>query len=216
MATEPKKSEEENNGATIPHDYNTEILLAKLNDPNFDLAAYAWDYKKKQSEQRKKMLRNVKGLIYPLELELPDREGWEKELEKKEISNAQIANQMAILEKLGNLESVKGKRCSTLKLSLEQVGDLWRESKNKFCYEIGERSDRHKIVRYLAINKGFQQTTDISRALEGKNEQTIRKEIGKIRNEIRKYLKIDGKRVIEGRKGSGYKIGSGCQIKLVA
>lgn len=107
-----------------------------------------------------------------------------------------------------------GKRKSELTiLYLNNNGDLWREPKIKYCYPMGETSDRHKIVRYLATNRGYQQTSQISSALEGKDEQLIRKEIGKIRGNINKFLKLNGKDVIDNKKESGYRIGLNYRIQ---
>lgn len=97
-------------------------------------------------------------------------------------------------------------------LHLNSVGDLWREPKEKFCYPMDETSERHKIVRYLATHNGYQKTSDVALALE-RGEQSIRREIGKIRNNIKKYLELDGAKVIEGRKESGYRIGP--QYKII-
>lgn len=99
-------------------------------------------------------------------------------------------------------------------LYLNNVGDFWREPKDQFCYPIGETSDRHKIVRYLATHPSYQQTSDIALALDGKDKQSVRKEIGKIRGNIEKFLKLDGEKVIEMRKGSGYRIGPSYKIIL--
>lgn len=99
-------------------------------------------------------------------------------------------------------------------LYLNDLGDLWREPKERFCYPIGEMSGRHKIIRFLATHNGYQQTSDIAADLEGKNEQLVRKEIGKIRGNIKKFLKLNGEEVIEMRKGSGYKIGPSYKIIL--
>ena len=71
---------------------------------------------------------------------------------------------------------------------------------------MGETSDRHKIIRYLATHNGYQKTPVIALALE-KDEQSIRKAIGKIRRNIKKFLKLNGKEVIEGKKESGYRVG---------
>lgn len=98
-------------------------------------------------------------------------------------------------------------------LYLNSNGDLWREPKTKYCYPMGETSDRHKIVRYLAMNRGYRQTSQISSALEGKDEQLIRKEIGKIRGNINKFLKLNGKDVIDNKKESGYRIGLNYRIQ---
>lgn len=100
----------------------------------------------------------------------------------------------------------KGKKTSFSELYLNRVGDLWREPKTKYCYPMGEKSDRHRIVRYLAINKGYQQTSAISSALDQKNEQSLRKEIGKINENFKEFLQIAKDKLIESKKGSGYRM----------
>lgn len=102
-----------------------------------------------------------------------------------------------------------------IELHLNNVGDFWREPKERYCYKMGETSDRLKIIRYLAVNKGYCQTLQISSALKGKSEQSIRTEIAKVRNNINKFLKVNGKQILEGRKDSGYRIGLGYKIKVV-
>ncbi|TSD07205.1 MAG: hypothetical protein Greene07144_986 [Parcubacteria group bacterium Greene0714_4] len=107
-------------------------------------------------------------------------------------------------------------KSQVIKLYLNKDGDLYRDDKKKFCYPIVAGSNRFKIVRYLAQNPGFQKTSDISAELEGKNEQSIRTEIRKIRENIKEFLKIDGKEVISaGRKGSGYSLSPNCKIFLI-
>lgn len=103
---------------------------------------------------------------------------------------------------------------STLMLSLNKNGDLWREPKNKYCYKMGEKSDRCKIIRYLADNNGYRQTLVISSVLGGKDAQSIRTEIAKIRSKAKYFLNVDGKKFLEGRKGSGYRIGLGYKIRI--
>jgi len=144
-------------------------------------------------------------------------EHWTKN--KKGYYEAQISLQPVILEELNRVEVTPSpkiqtdkKKPTTIALYLNIVGDLWKEPKNKYCYQMGEKSDRHKIVRYLASNNGYQPTATISSALEGKSEQSIRTEIGKIRNNIRRLLKIPGNKVIEGRKESGYRINPAYKI----
>lgn len=99
-------------------------------------------------------------------------------------------------------------------LYLNRVGDLYREPKEKYCYPMGETSDRHKIVRFLVTNIGYQTTRVIAVESGNKNEQTTRTEIGKIRGNIEKYLEIDGKDFLEGKKGSGYRINPKYKITL--
>ena len=96
--------------------------------------------------------------------------------------------------------SRKRTKNSSLELYLNAVGDLWREPKSKYCYPIGETSERHKIVRFLIKNKGYQKTRAISDAVDGKSEQSIRTEIGKIRKNISKYLGVKNKEIIESKK----------------
>lgn len=109
-------------------------------------------------------------------------------------------------------EKTDKKESKITTLYLNSVGDLWREPKDKFCYPMGETSDRHKIVRYLVTNKGYQQTSQISMALMEKSKQTIRQEKRKINENFRKRLKIKTDDLIEGRQGSGYRINPGYKI----
>jgi hypothetical protein len=110
----------------------------------------------------------------------------------------------------GKKEKIK----SITELYLNNIGDFWRNPKDKYCYKMEEKSARCKIIRYLATNNGYQQTSEISFALENKSEQSIRTEIAKIRSNIKKFLKIDGKKVIESKKDSGYRIGKKYKIKI--
>jgi len=122
-----------------------------------------------------------------------------------------LCREYGAIQKDENLKSKSKDKDNTLYLNA--VGDLWREPKAKHCYPMGENSDRHKIVRYLVEHKGYQQTSDISDVLEGKDKQSIRTEIGKIRLNIKKLIHIDGKQVIDsGRKDSGYRINPNCRV----
>ena len=99
-------------------------------------------------------------------------------------------------------------------LYLNMVGDLWREPKSKYLYRMGEKSDRYSIVRYLSQNSGYHRTSDISDALDGKNEKSIRNEIGKIKGNVKKFLKIDANDFIQSRKGSGYRVNPKYKVNL--
>lgn len=94
----------------------------------------------------------------------------------------------------------------SLTLFLDQNGNLYKKLKPTCCYPMEEKSTRYKIIHFLAINEGYQLTKDIFEELDAKSEQTIRTEIGKIRKNIWKYLKINGADFLQGKKGSGYKI----------
>ena len=99
-------------------------------------------------------------------------------------------------------------------LYLDSSGDLWRNPREKFCYEIGEHTDRYKIVRTVVDNEPqYQKTHDISLAVE-KPEQLVRKEIQKINQNAKRQLKLGKDKVIEGKKGKGYRISPNYKIKL--
>jgi len=117
------------------------------------------------------------------------------------------------LSKKESEETIKKEVKGTI-LYLNQNGDLYREPKDKYCYPMGEKSNRHKIIRFLATNKGYQLTKFISAELGIESEKTIRTEIGKMRNNIKKYLKIDGKDFLQSKKGSGYRINPKYKIVL--
>ncbi len=121
-----------------------------------------------------------------------------------------------LLKKIAETEAKKtgGKTTKEIILYLTQDGDLYREPRSKYCYKMGANSDRCEILRYLAINRGYQQTSCISSALGEKNEKSLRNEIGKIKVNIKKLLKIDGNQVIGSKKESGYRIKLGCKIVL--
>lgn len=103
------------------------------------------------------------------------------------------------------------KRIAGGELYLNSDGDLYREPKSRYCYPL--TGDRHKIVRHLASHNGYQKTSEMALVLE-KDGQSIRKEIGKIRGNIKKLLKLNGEDVIEMRKGSGYRINPAYKITL--
>lgn len=97
-----------------------------------------------------------------------------------------------------------------LLLYLDDEGNLWHGNKEEYCYPIGATSNRLAIIKCLISNKSFQQTSVISSALNSKDEQNIRTEIGKIKEKIKTYLKIDD--LIESKKDSGYRINPKYQI----
>lgn len=99
-----------------------------------------------------------------------------------------------------------------VKLYLDKDGNFWHEPKERFCYPMGAKSERLKILSYLVDNKGFQSPESISEYIGGKKYQTIRTEIKKIRDNIKEFLDIEGKEVIEGKKDSGYRITSTYKI----
>ena len=98
-----------------------------------------------------------------------------------------------------------------ISLFLNPSGELWREPKAKYCYEMGEESDRCKIVKFLS-GGGYKQTQVIANELGDKNKQTLRTEKSKINTNIKNKLKLSN--FIDGKKGSGYRINPKYKIIL--
>ncbi len=109
---------------------------------------------------------------------------------------------------------ISKKKSKAVNLYINLAGDLWIEPKKKYCYPMGQNSDRCKIIRILMKNKDYNTTASISFELDNKSEQSIRTEIAKIRKNMKKFLKIEGGGILESKKGSGYRIGSGYKIEL--
>ena len=118
-----------------------------------------------------------------------------------------------LYEMADKLESKNNK--SEIILCLDKVGNLWREPKSKFCYPIDENSNRHKIIRYLAESKEYRLTVAIASVLGISNKQYIRGEIPKINNNAKRFLKLNGGKLIESRPGSGYRISPNYKIKVL-
>ena len=112
------------------------------------------------------------------------------------------------------LETTNKKVAKKTILYLSENGDLYREPKDKYCYPMGAKSKRRKVIIFLCRNKGYQQTDLITDAAGYSKNQTTSVEIAKIRDHIWKYLKIFGKELIESKKGSGYKINPKYKINL--
>ena len=133
----------------------------------------------------------------------------QKEKQKKEpaTSKIEITGMPELkIKKSERLSESKKKQIKETVLYLNQDGDLYREPKDKYYYPMGQKSNRYRIIRFLTTNKGYQLTEFISMELKIESKKTIRTEIGKIRNNIEKYLKINGKDLLQGKKGSGYRI----------
>ncbi len=112
-------------------------------------------------------------------------------------------------------EKIKGgkdKKVKAITLSLSKTGDLCRQ--NGKCYEMGGKSKRCGLVRFLVKNSGYQPTKLITETIGYKNNQTTSGEIGKIRKNIGRDLSIKSKEFLEGRKDSGYRINPKYKIKV--
>ncbi len=101
-------------------------------------------------------------------------------------------------------------------LYLDADGNFWHgESPSQFCYPMDGKSKRYNILKYLIENKGYQSPSLAIQYLDTKTTKTFRSEIGKIRENIKKYLGIDGSDLIQSRDDSGYRINPKYKIFLV-
>lgn len=113
----------------------------------------------------------------------------------------------AYLELLGiSKQGAEANRPQRIILYLEADGNFWHGDKKKFCYPMGAGSRRFLTLKYLREHEGYQAPSDIASILGSKSTQGVRTEIKKIRNNIKKYLGIEGDQVIESKKDSGYRI----------
>ena len=95
-------------------------------------------------------------------------------------------------------------RSEIITLFLNADGDLFREPKGKYCYSLSKERMREKIIRFL-IDKNYQQTEIIQNEVGSVDTGSIRLAIGRINNNAKNLLGLKSK-LIEGRKGSGYRI----------
>lgn len=89
-------------------------------------------------------------------------------------------------------------------LFLTADSDLYREPKSKYCYPLNKEKMREKIIRFL-IGKNYQQTEIIQNEVGSVDAGSIRLAIGKINSNAKTLLGLKSG-IIEGRKGSGYRI----------
>ena len=113
-----------------------------------------------------------------------------------------------ILKEATTKEKTGKKNLKIITLCLNKSGELYRD---KYCYGMDEKSDRCKIVRFLADGE-YKETKIIADELDGKNKNTLRIEMGKIKNNVETKLKC--KNFFQGKKGSGYKINPKYKIIL--
>lgn len=100
-------------------------------------------------------------------------------------------------------------------LYLEPSGDLWRESKKKYCYPMIETRERLNIIKALAKHQAktsnYFPTKELAIFL-GKDSKYIRSEKGKINKIAKRKLKLE---LIDGKQGSGYRINPEVKIKIL-
>lgn len=104
----------------------------------------------------------------------------------------------------------KNKLQQKILLYFNNTGDLYKEPRSKRCYALSGK--RYKILKHFVDNKiySFLPTKEIAADL-GKNDNNLRKEINKINPLAKDKLKIKNS-IIEGRKGSGYRLNPNYKI----
>lgn len=91
-------------------------------------------------------------------------------------------------------------------LILNNEGSLYRiDTKGKeYLYPMVKTKSRYKIIHYLATEKRWVQSRELAEECE-MNPKKIGKTIEQIRRQIEKFIKIKGNRIIESKKGLGYR-----------
>ncbi|OGZ70254.1 MAG: hypothetical protein A2904_01145 [Candidatus Staskawiczbacteria bacterium RIFCSPLOWO2_01_FULL_33_9] len=139
-----------------------------------------------------------------------------KEMAKRFFEKAELTEEIknsVLTEIQNNKQEKSGKKSpEKINLNLDRRGNLCNE-KGK-CYEMGETSKRHKLIRFLTENSDYQPTKLITDSVGYQNNQTTSGEIIKIRKNIKRDLSIKGKEFLEAKKDSGYRINPKYKIKI--
>ena len=98
-------------------------------------------------------------------------------------------------------------------LHLNKNGDLYREPKEKFCYEMKGKGNPLKILRYFAENPNtnYEQDTRSAATNIGISADQLRKEINKMNSPIKSRLRLKDS-LLKGRRGSGYRLNPDIEI----
>jgi hypothetical protein len=132
----------------------------------------------------------------------------------KKIKPIIIRFQNYLLKELSKVQETPKEKPEKLVLFLDKNGDFYKEPKKKYCYPMGEKSNRHNLIRFLVKNEGYQPTDFITTETGYNTNQITSVEIGKIRKNVKKYLGIKGKEFLEAKKDSGYRINPKYKIRL--
>ena len=133
-------------------------------------------------------------------------------IEKAEMTEEIKNSVLTEIENSNQQEKSSKKSPEKINLHLDKRGNLCNQ-KGK-CYEIGETSKRHKLIRFLVVNSDYQPTKLITDSIGYQNNQTTSGEIGKIRKNVKRDLNIKGRDFLEVKKDSGYRINPKYKIKI--
>lgn len=136
--------------------------------------------------------------------------------EQQTDEDAEVFEVEVVLGRLAQMTKNRGgvsKTNDAVVLHLNKNGDLFKEPREKFCYEMMGAKVPLKILRYFIDNPNTeyeQSTEDIASSIGMKAEQ-LRKDIGEMRRTIKNRLKLPLE-LFEGRQGSGYRLNPKVEI----
>jgi len=108
----------------------------------------------------------------------------------------------------------KVKKDGLIELVLDKDGDLYKETKEKFCYPLHKDQEPFKVLLYFIKNqgRGYESTRDVAFSLN-KDVQYLRTEIGKINRIAAGRLGLGKNKLIEAKQNSGYRLNPHITIK---
>lgn len=149
--------------------------------------------------------------IFPLDQRKAIQEKMDSEWEiniKGKVNTKNIEAFTDALDELLDENRTGNKKDERFVLFLESDGRFWHTNEKKHCYAVDPTSNRFLLLKYLTQNKGFHSIDILASILNAENKQNLRTEIGKIRNNIHKFLGLKGSDVIKMKIGFGYGISS--------
>jgi len=131
----------------------------------------------------------------------------------EDIEVCQIEINPGRLTQVTKTQKEEPKQENILILRLNKNGDLYRDPKEKFCYEMAGKGVPLKILKYFAENPNREYENDTGALARGinTNKDQLRKDINKMVPIIKTRLKMNEK-IIEGRKNSGYRLNPKIEI----
>lgn len=122
-------------------------------------------------------------------------------------------------------QQLPNKKQEQIKLFLDSEGNLWKEPKERYCYQMLKERGRHKLLKFFMEKreetKDFVRTAEIADTFE-RNPQGVRVEIGKINAKALNLLKVGHRRkegivdgLLVGKQDSGYRLNPRITIKFV-
>lgn len=125
-----------------------------------------------------------------------------------------VLKQLAQQKKIGVRQS-KVVKDGFIELALDNDGDLYREPKKTYCYQLHESQEPLKILLFFLKNPNHNYESTQTIAFElGKNPQYLRTEIGKINRIAANRLCLGKEKLIQAKQNSGYRLNP--KIKITA